>query len=61
MENNSLVPIARLAKIDEGAGQGSSQEYIPREMAPPGPPGEGGGRKAGTGRPLSPTDDGPEL
>ena len=73
MENNSLVPIARLAQIDEGAGQGSSQDYtpremapgepgyIPREMAPPGPPGEGGGRKAGTGRPLSPTDDGPEL
>eukprot|EP00966_Prymnesium_polylepis_P295110 6815116-Prymnesium_polylepis.1 len=65
MENNSLVPtcIARLAQIDEGGGQGSSQGYVPREMAPhtDGPPVEGGGQKAGTGRPLSPTDDGPEL
>ena len=63
MENSSLVPIARLAQIDEGAGQGSSQGYtpremapgepgyIPREMAPPGPPGEGEGRKAGIGTP----------
>ena len=63
MGNSSLVPIAQLAQIDEGASQRSSQGSIPRELAPhtDGPPIEGGGRKAGAGRPLSPAGEELEL
>eukprot|EP00966_Prymnesium_polylepis_P005818 132737-Prymnesium_polylepis.1 len=53
MENNTLMPIARLTRIDEGDGQGSSQDFAPQDFAPramtPGEPGY-----IGTGQPGEP-------